>query len=59
MHSNCWVDTITFGAILKSLDCTVAVVVIDHDIKEPLCLLFIVVSHISSILVSSAGGHKN
>ena len=38
LHSNCWVDTVTFGAFLKSLDCTVAVVVIDHAIKEPLCV---------------------
>lgn len=38
LHTNCWVDTVTFGAFLKSLDCSVAVVVIDHDIKEPLCV---------------------
>ena len=34
--SNCWVDTTTFGAFLKSLDCSVAVVVIDYEIKQPL-----------------------
>lgn len=36
LHTNCWVDTVTFGAFLKSLDCRIAVVVIDHSIKEPL-----------------------
>lgn len=34
--SDCWVDTITFGAFLKSLDCSVAVVVLDHELKQPL-----------------------
>lgn len=37
--SNCWVDTTTFGAFLKSLDCLVSVVVIDHEIKQPLYML--------------------
>lgn len=37
--SSCWVDTVTFGAFLKSLDCAVAVVVIDHELKQPLNML--------------------
>ncbi len=38
LHSNCWVDSVTFGAFLKSLDLYVSVVVIDDKIKEPLVL---------------------
>lgn len=34
--SNCWVDTTTFGAFLKSLECRIAVVVLDHELKQPL-----------------------
>jgi hypothetical protein len=34
--SDCWVDTTMFGAFLKSLDCRVAVVVLDHELKQPL-----------------------
>lgn len=37
--SDCWVDTTMFGAFLKSLDCSVAVVVLDHELKEPLTML--------------------
>lgn len=36
LQSNCWIDTVTFGAFLKSLDGAIAVVVIDHEIKQPL-----------------------
>lgn len=36
LHSNCWVDTTTFGAFLKSLDYSIALVVLDHEIKQPL-----------------------
>lgn len=39
LNTNCWIDTVTFGAFLKSLGCSIAVVVIDHEIKEPLCVL--------------------
>lgn len=39
LNTNCWIDTVTFGAFLKSLGCSTAVVVIDHEIKEPLCVL--------------------
>lgn len=39
LSTNCWIDTVTFGAFLKSLECSIAVVVIDHEIKEPLCVL--------------------
>lgn len=34
--TNCWVDTTTFGAFLKSLDCSIAVVVLDQEIRQPL-----------------------
>ncbi len=36
LFTNCWVDTVTFGAFLKSLGCSIAVVVIDEAITEPL-----------------------
>ncbi|CAN0191923.1 unnamed protein product, partial [Ectocarpus sp. 4 AP-2014] len=36
LHTNCWIDTGTFGAFLKSLDCSVAVVVIGQELKKPL-----------------------
>lgn len=36
LHSNCWVDTTTFGAFLKSLDYSIALVVLDYEIKQPL-----------------------
>ena len=39
LFSDCWVDTVTFGAFLKSLDCSVAVVVLDHQLKLPLNML--------------------
>lgn len=39
LNTNCWIDTVTFGAFLKSLGCSVAVVVIDHEVKIPLCVL--------------------
>ena len=39
LETSCWVDTVTFGAFLKSLDCRIAVVVIDYCIKEPLSVL--------------------
>lgn len=36
LRSDCWVDSTTFGAFLKSLDCCVGVVVLDHALQEPL-----------------------
>lgn len=36
LHSDCWVDSTTFGAFLKSLGCSVAVVVLDQQIRQPL-----------------------
>lgn len=36
LHSDCWIESTTFGAFLKSLDCSVAVVVLDQKIQQPL-----------------------
>lgn len=34
LHTTCCVDTVTFGAFLKSLDCSIAAVVIHDAITE-------------------------
>ncbi|CAM9202239.1 unnamed protein product [Pylaiella littoralis] len=36
LRSKCWVDSTTFGAFLKSLDCSVSLVVLDRSVPEPL-----------------------
>lgn len=38
LHSNCWINSTTFGAFLKSLDCSVSVVVLDKELAQPLCV---------------------